>query len=177
MNTKNAIQQAGQGGVNTPVRGCSPPKASGEAGRSPSITQGVFLDYLIRLLESGVPGGETVLNPPTCASAHALPAKTRGIPCAHSISYSSESKGKRQGFKATHVRCTHTVWLPLPRAGPGSWQGCEAGLKSSWDRARHTRRVNKPSADGGRDCQVPSSLPGLVNVRDPHLKLGPSPDS
>lgn len=72
------------------------------------------------------------------------------------------SPRERQGFKATHVRCTRTVWLPLPRAGPGSWQGCEAGTEVLTGHMQSTCQAgrSKPSANGGRDCQVPSSLPG-----------------
>ena len=165
VNTKNAIQQAGQGGANTPVvGGRTPPKASGKGQGFACITQGVFLHYLTRLHESRVPGH---------ASAHALPAKTRRDHwlTVHLTAVESKRKARLRGHTPG---CTGAVRLPPPRVGPGSRQGCEAGtevLTGPVQSACQALGRSQPSANGGDDCQVPSSPPGTSE------HAGPTPET
>lgn len=102
-----------------------------------------------------------VLNRPTSVSS-CPPRQNQEGSLAHSISYSSGVQGKGKASRP-HTR---TVRLPLPRAGPGSRQGCDAGTKVLTGHVQSACQASrsKPSANGGHDChdcRVPSSLPGI----------------
>ena len=68
---------------------------------------------------------------------------------------------------------------PPPRAGPGSPQGCDAGTKVLTGHVQGVWQASKskPSTNGAMTARCQVLFQGLVNVQDPHLKLGPSPDS
>ena len=170
VNTKNAIQQAVQGGVNTPMEGGAPLPKPQEKAWDPLAS--------LRAFSFTICPASMNQEFRSCVSS-CPPRQNQEGSLVDSTSYSSgvQAKGKAsRPHTRVHRRCParpRHVWA----LGPG--RAVKRGPKSSQDMCRApARRVEaSPPQTVAMTARCQVLLQGRVNVRGPHLKLGLSPDS
>lgn len=116
---------------------------------------------------------------PEHASAHALPAKTRRDHWLTVFLTAVESKRKARLRGHTHPGAQALSGSPRHVWALGPGRAVKRGPKSLQDMCRASaRRVEaSPLQKVAMTARGQVLFQGLVNVRDPHLKLGLSPDS